>query len=124
MTDEQLLEWCEEKGYDDYLAPLLKTFDLDEDGLEALDIVQIMMGKFKINGISYEVIEGSYSEIARELEDSYVSDLEDKIPAEVTPYIDWVAFLRDYQDEALGDFAYADEIKFNDKTYCYIEYAD
>lgn len=122
MTDEQLLTWCDEQGYDEYLALLLKSFDLDEDDLNALDIQQIVMGKFKINGILYEVIEGSYREIASELEEDYRKNIEDDTPVEIIPYVDWVSFIRDYSDEALGNFSYADEIKFNDKTYCYIEY--
>lgn len=122
MTDEQLLAWCDEQGYDEYLAPLLKSFDLDEDDLNALDIQQIVMGKFKINGILYEVIEGSYREIASELEEDYRKNIEDDTPVEIIPYVDWVSFIRDYSDEALENFSYADEIEFNNKTYCYIEY--
>lgn len=122
MNDEQLMEWCEEKGYDEYLAPLLKSFDLDKDDLEALDILQVFAGRFKINDILYEVIEGSYRETAIQLEEDYRTRLEDDTPNELIPYIDWVAFLRDYADEALGSFSYAEEIEFNGKPYCYIEY--
>ena len=124
MTEEQILEWCEDKGFDEYLAPLLKVFDLEEDELDNANIAQEMMGVFRVNGVKYEVIKGSFKEVAHEFAEQYKSDILDQIPTILEYYIDWDAFFRDYQDEVLGDFSYAEETEFMGEPYCYIEYAD
>ena len=122
LTDDQLLEWCEEHSYDEYLAPLLKSFDLDYEDLNALDIVQSMIGRFTINGTSYEVCDGSYESISEEILTNYKGELLDLIPSILEDYVDWANFFHFERDAILGDFAYAEEIEFNGKPYCYLEY--
>lgn len=124
MTEEQILKWCEEKGFDEYLAPLLKVFDLDEDELNTTSIEQEIMGVFRVNGVKYEVVKGSFKEVADGIKEEYKSGLMDDIPAELEYYIDWYSYFRDFQDDILGDFSYAEEIEFMGEPYCYIEYAD
>lgn len=124
MTEEQILKWCEEKGFDEYLAPLLQVFDLDEDELNNASIEQEMMGVFKVNGVKYEVIKGSFEEVASNMEEEYKGEILDNIPSYLDYYIDWKSYFRDYQDDILGDFSYAEETEFMGEPYCYIEYAD
>lgn len=124
MTEEQILKWCEEKGFDEYLAPLLKVFDLDEDELNNANIAQEMMGVFRVNGVKYEIVKGSFKEVADGIKDEYKEDVMDSIPVKLEYYIDWDSYFRDYQDDILGDFSYAEETEFMGEPYCYIEYAD
>lgn len=124
MTEEQILKWCEERGFDEYLAPLLKVFDLEEDELNTASIEQEIMGVFRVNGVKYEVVKGSFREVADGIKEEYKSGLMDDIPAELEYYIDWYSYFRDFQDDILGDFSYAEETEFMGEPYCYIEYAD
>ena len=100
MTNEEIIKWCEEKGYPKKMAALLWMFTPDLDELEEWEFsypYEFDHNIIKINDTKYCIF--TKDELEQE-EDRIMDDVEDRanedIPEWLQPYVMWTEFWKDH----------------------------
>jgi hypothetical protein len=90
--ETEILDWCDEHGYDKCVAALILTYDLDLEENDKFEIRELNINSKDIEygDHIYRVFnEEALDEKITAYQEEFVESIIEKTPAEIREYIDW-----------------------------------